>query len=321
MTTTVCYLGGFGRSGSTLLERMLAAATGSCALGEVVWLWDRGVMRDERCGCGERFSRCPFWLAVGDLAFGGWSQADARTVERLRRATDRTRNIPRLAIRRAAGSASGEYSEYLARVYAAATEVSGSSVVIDSSKHPSTAYNLRLNPRVRLKVVQMVRDSRGVAYSWTKSVARPEAADGAPGSNSMMRRYSPWMSALLWDAENLALTVLNRSGVPVLRLTYEQFLRAPAIGIERVGDLLETPVNLSELFVDERTVQLPPAHQISGNPMRFTAGCLTLREDNEWRAAFPPQSRRLVSVLTAPLLAHYGYLNSKREGRRQRRLS
>ena len=40
-----------------------------------------GIVDDDLCGCGKPFHACPFWTAVGERAFGGWSQVD---VERLR---------------------------------------------------------------------------------------------------------------------------------------------------------------------------------------------------------------------------------------------
>ena len=43
---TVGFVGGFGRSGSTLLERVVAELPGVCALGEVLHLWERGVRRN-----------------------------------------------------------------------------------------------------------------------------------------------------------------------------------------------------------------------------------------------------------------------------------
>ena len=61
----VLYLGGLGRSGTTLVERLLGELPNVCALGEVVHLWQRDIVDDERCGCGESFSRCAFWTAVG----------------------------------------------------------------------------------------------------------------------------------------------------------------------------------------------------------------------------------------------------------------
>jgi len=64
----VLYIGGLGRSGSTLIERLLGQVPGVCAVGELVHLWDRGITEDERCGCGEPFRQCPFWSQVGKTA-------------------------------------------------------------------------------------------------------------------------------------------------------------------------------------------------------------------------------------------------------------
>jgi hypothetical protein len=41
----VLFLGGLGRSGTTLVERVLGAIPGACPLGEVVHLWRRDVLR------------------------------------------------------------------------------------------------------------------------------------------------------------------------------------------------------------------------------------------------------------------------------------
>ena len=56
----------------------------------------------------------------------------------------------------------------------AAARVAGASVVIDSSKHSALAHCLRWSNAIELRVLQVVRDPRGVAYSWTKRVDRPE---------------------------------------------------------------------------------------------------------------------------------------------------
>ena len=73
MATTgvpVLFIGGLGRSGSTLVDRVLGQTPGVCSVGELVFLWERGLLANERCGCGEPFDGCPFWKEVGVRAFG-----------------------------------------------------------------------------------------------------------------------------------------------------------------------------------------------------------------------------------------------------------
>ena len=100
--TRVLFIGGLGRSGTTLLERLVSELPGVCGLGEVVHLWERALRDDERCGCGRAFSQCPFWVAVGERAFGGWDQVDAAEVIRLKHRVDRNRYLPLLALPRLA---------------------------------------------------------------------------------------------------------------------------------------------------------------------------------------------------------------------------
>src|SRR5215467_11381586 len=93
----VIYLGGLGRSGSTLLERLLGELPGVVPVGEVVHLWRRGVAENGRCGCGAEFGACEFWTQVGKAAFGSWDTVSVRRVSELRAGIDRIRYVPLLA--------------------------------------------------------------------------------------------------------------------------------------------------------------------------------------------------------------------------------
>ncbi|GGK92009.1 sulfotransferase [Mangrovihabitans endophyticus] len=299
----VIYLGGLGRSGTTLVERLLGELPTVCALGEVVHLWQRDVRDDERCGCGEHFSACAFWRAVGERAFGGWSNVDVDRVHALRDAVERTRHIPRLAAGRVGRAVVREYADYYGRVYAAAAAVSGAEAVVDSSKHSSLAHVLRLAENVDLRVVHVVRDARGVAYSWTKTVDRPET-DGA----QTMTRYPPTRSAMLWNAHNAAFGLLARRGVPVRRIRYEEFLTDPRAALVRLADFAGLRIAPTDLdFLRSGHADLRTGHSAAGNPMRFTVGRLPLRHDDAWMQALPRAQRRLVGAMCAPMLRAYGY--------------
>ena len=203
-----------------------------------------------------------------------------------------------------------EYADWYARLYEAAAVVSGAHIVVDSSKHAALAYCLRFAPDLDLRVVHVVRDSRGVAYSWTKRVARPET-DGA----EEMARYSPSRSALLWNAHNTALTLLPRCGVPVLRVRYEELLDAPAQTLRQIAEFAELELSTMDFLEADNApaiAHLGRCHSAAGNPMRFTVGPVPLRPDDAWRSALPVRQRRVVSALTAPLLRRYGYLDDPR---------
>jgi hypothetical protein len=299
----VLFLGGLGRSGTTLVERLLGELPGVCALGEVVHLWQRDLRDDERCGCGARFSACQFWRRVGALAFGGWHNVDVDRVHYLRDAVERTRHIPRLATAVEAPEEVHEYAEYFTRVYAAAAEVSGARIVVDSSKHSALAHVLRWSGDLDLRVAHVVRDARGVAYSWTKTISRPET-DGA----EVMTRYSPGRSAWLWNAHNAAFGLLARRGVPVRRVRYEEFVSDPRLVLSDLAEFAGVSLGPSDLdFLQDGHADLRVGHSAAGNPMRFTVGRIALRRDDAWVSALPPRQRRLVGAVCAPMLRAYGY--------------
>lgn len=313
----VIYLGGLGRSGSTLLERLLGELPGVSAAGEIVHLWQRGVAENERCGCGLDFSACDFWKQVGKEAFGGWDKIDTGQIGRLKDTVDRTRQIPRLSQRNSrSGFASelAEYSGFYLRVYRAIADVSGCGALVDSSKHASLAFCLSRRQEIDLRVIHVVRDSRAVAYSWTTTVARPEASGSVQQSpGSYMTTYSPAKAAGHWNAQNAALQWLARRGTPVLRVRYEDLVAATEQTLRRAATFAGLPAGeLTLPFLhddgDEPYAELTTAHTASGNPMRFTTGRLPIRGDERWRSAMPDEQRRVVTALTFPLLRRYGYL-------------
>lgn len=306
----VIYLGGLGRSGSTLLERLLAEQPGVCACGEVVHLWQRGITGNERCGCGRQFGDCDFWAQVGAAAFGGWDKVSLDRLARLRESVDRTRFVPLLAgpvLPAAMRRDLAEYTSYYLRVYQAVAQVSGRTTIIDSSKHASLAFCLSWRRELDLRVIHLVRDSRAVAFSWTTRVARPEAS-----AESYMTTYRPAAAAAHWNAQNGALHLLARRGTPVFRVRYEDLVEAPEPTLAELARFagLSAPGQgpaFSRGDGDTRSVMLGTAHTVSGNPMRFSAGPTAIRGDERWRTAMPAPQRRAVTALTLPLLARYGY--------------
>lgn len=310
----VVYLGGLGRSGSTLAERLLGELPGACPAGEVVHMWERGIVGGERCGCGEPFPDCPFWQKVGATAFGGWDNVEVARVTALRRTVDRNRFIPLLAApalqRPSVEQALDAYLSYYLRVYAALTEVSGCRAVVDSSKHASLAFCLRRCPGLDVRVIHIVRDSRAVAYSWTRQVERPD------GNRNHMRTYSPMASAMWWNAQNSAFHLLARTTTPTLLVRYEDLTNYPRETLQRMAAFAGLPAGTGALSFlggesSDRRAELGVAHTVSGNPMRFSTGQVAIREDKTWRDSLTAPQRRQVTALTFPLLARYGYVRTR----------
>jgi len=310
--STVVYIGAVGRSGTTLLERIIATSPDFVSLGEVVHLWERGLVGNEPCGCGTPFRSCPFWTAVAERAVGGWDALDVEQVLAWRRAADRNRYIPflwfpKLAPRRFR-DALGNLVVTLDSLYAAiAAEVSDARghdvVLVDASKHPSYYFVLRRLPHHDVRLLHVVRDPRGVAHSWAKQVERPEAGDD-------MERLGTFRAVARWMSHNALFSVgsLRRRRT---RLRYERFAQDPT-ELARVVHRLTDDVGATPPEIVDRTIHLRTDHTVSGNPMRFRTGPIDIRSDDAWRAAMPRRARTVVTVLTFPLRLAYSRTGSRR---------
>ena len=302
----VLYIGGCGRSGSTLLSSLIGLHAEFFPVGELdVW---QALRTDELCGCGEAFSQCTFWGAVGRAAFGGWEQVDLNRMLKMYDDFARHRRMPRLVASNGSAKIPGfdEYTDVLACLYSAIKAVSGSSVIVDSSKSPAYALVLRRVPALDLRFVHLVRDSRGVAYSWSKQgVVNPQYAHHPTLSHQFMRQESPWKTALEWDVKNLLFKVFMPSKRRLL-VKYESVIADPVGELDRILNFVGVSTQPAALNAHE--FDLLPFHTLGGNPVRFQRGRISLKEDLEWKRGMPRFQRNLVSLLTFPLLLAYGYV-------------
>lgn len=301
--SAIVYLGAVGRSGTTLLERVTATSPSFVSLGEMVHLWERGALGGEPCGCGRPIRECPFWSDVMERGFGGWQGLDASRIRQSQRTVDRNRYIPFLLWPRMAGSryraALAEFVDVLDRLYTAIGQVAGPGVVlVDASKHPSYYMVLKHMPSHDLRLLHILRDPRGVAHSWAKSVQRPESATGDD-----MEQLGPWRASARWSSHNVLFSLAGlRSTRAVLR--YEKFASDPdelgGVLTELTGDL-----DVTLPTFDDGSIELQVDHTVSGNPMRFTTGPIAIRPDDRWRSSMPRTPRLIVTLLTAPLRLGY----------------
>jgi hypothetical protein len=304
-TTRVLYLAGWGRSGSTLAESLLDRVPGLVGVGEIKFLWERGLQQNRRCSCGTPLRSCEFWVRVLKEAFG--ELPDDATVRALDSASRRfrTRHLPGLLLRPGRSPDARRllwYYGILARLYRAVAEVSGARVVVDSSKFPSYLTALLQSPELDVRVAHIVRDPRAVAYSWQRRRHDPDA----PGGEEMPRMH-PGFTALYWSAWNLATErIARRCGLRYLRFRYEDLVAEPAGTLRAITELAGVPGSgLPDR--DDHEVLVPRTHQVSGNPMRFRSGPVALRLDDEWTTGMATRHRYLTGAVTVPLRHRYGY--------------
>ena len=301
----VLYVVGLGRSGSTILSNSLGQVPGFFSGGELNFIWRHNVIENRLCGCGRPFRECPVWTKVMDEAFGGMDGVDPREMMRLQNLGTRTRHIPMMLTEGGRRSLAERLEKLLityGRLYEAIGTVTGSRVVVDSSKEPAHGFAMSMVPGVDLYALHLVRDPRAAAYSWSKKKPQPDT-----DTREHMVRFSPTKSSALWDSWNAsAETLWRHTPERYLRLRYEDFVSSPRESFEKILHLVGEP-DAEPPLVGEREVKLGVSHTVSGNPNRFETGAVELRTDREWISKMNPRDKALVTALTFPLLKHYGY--------------
>jgi hypothetical protein len=302
----VLFIGGAGRSGSTLLDRVIGMQDGFCSVGEGQFVWERSFQQNQLCGCGEPFHECSFWDEASRRAFGaGTSEFDADAAVRLKDVVDKKHNLSWLLLARGPShftSTFCAYGQLLERLYKVVLGLSGERVIVDSSKDARHGLVLSRLPGIELHVVHLVRDPRAVAFSWKRSRRRPEIHWKAED----MPTESVYTSSSRWLTQNSLVELLSGNAKSYNRVRYEDFVAAPTNTLSEILAPHEW-VTEDDLTLDSDSLELQPSHMVSGNPMRFKKGRVQLTMDNEWRGAMAPGDRWSVGTITWPLLTRYGY--------------
>jgi len=299
----VLYVAGLPRSGSTVLGYVLGGLPGVIFVGELTYFWRR-FAEGELCSCGTPLPDCPFWSAVVGNAFGQMTREHARELNKLERKVIRWQPFG-LAPVRWSTRWSKRISIMLkerAQLYQSIAEITNTEYIIDSGKGVAFgAIMARLNC-ISFITIHLVRDPRGVAFSWQKHVQ----SDSEPGD---MPRSPAMKTAARWMLSNIFVQFsLKRLSSAYSRIRYEDLLAYPdniALEISRATSNLLG----SNTWTGPRVQHVDEHHLVAGNPgvRRHLGSELRLTLDEEWRTRLPRAQQRLVMAVCGGLMAAYGY--------------
>lgn len=310
----VLYVAGSGRSGSTILSKILGQVQGFFFAGELCKIWNYGLLENRMCGCGALFRDCPFWVKVFREAYGGMDGLCAREMYDLRRKSASMRHIPLFIMpgwdpRKSKRIA--EFSEHLEKLYSAIRDQAESRVIIDCSKSFSYGYVLESMELIDLYVVQIVRDPRGVAHEKLKrKIYQP--GDGKPVYSG---RYGLLESSVTWDVQNLAAELFwKRFREKYLKIHYEEFVIRPRETVEKILRMVGEEVSCPQFIEAHKVLLSSIDHSAAGNPVRFNNGTVEIKPDFEWVTEMSLRNKSIVTSITWPLLLKYGYLKRNARG-------
>lgn len=256
----VIYIGGYGRSGSTLLDAYLSSSKNAIGIGEFSnYLDDR--IHGRNCSCGDKLSDCSFWknfnknIAESDLK-------DLSTA---------ARHNERLSLRRR--KMDGAYYSYLKEVLGFC--FSDCDFVVDSSKTTRLTFFRAVNISQLSDVffIHLYREPRTLIGSLKKGSNKHLA-----GMKEKERRFVfMGKSVLGWIVGNLGAVYASWKIKNGIIVSYEDFCANPELLINRLNQM---GVNLAV------PREITPGHGVSGNRMRSALTKIKSKERGRGRLSF-----------------------------------
>lgn len=297
----VIYILGYGRSGSTILDIVLGSHPEIQSVGELDLLsreWE-----ERCCSCGMTYDACPFWgrvRAATEEAIGPHSIGER---EKILRSVEDLRAFHLLLANAVPQRRALDYRRLVREELAAIVRVAGKATILDSSKCAREAAGRALAisriAGVGVKMIHLVRDGRAVLWSVKRGdnvrLGEGCSEDTAAFSWPTLRALGGWMLA---NVIALLIALVSPRG-SVLRVRYEDLVRAPRHELARIGRFLGRDLSAITDRI-ERGETFAAGHNTGGNRAR-KEGALRLREDREWETRLGRAERALYWTVGWPL--------------------
>lgn len=283
-TNNIIYIVSDKRSGSTLLENILAKSNEVVSLGEVAMLRNHichegyGDKWNWHCSCGKTLDSCGFWSAILPIILKDTTGNNFETkinfdytsfhalLFGLFPGLFKKKIFLKINNRRATKVVQNIYG-----VYQAVFKLTRKPFIIDSSKIPAQAWVLYGNTtEIKIKFIFLTRDIRGIAYSKKKSKLRPDANVRL----SLKDLYKVWVYKKFAKA---ALQFIPKENV--LQIRYEDL----ASSTEETLHKIFTFTGMAT-FEAPKFMELINDHTIGGTPGRFARKEIKL--DERWKKYF-----------------------------------
>lgn len=285
----IAYILGSARSGSTLIERLLACSSHIQGLGEVIHINE--LFRENRmCSCGKKISECLYWNKI---------LKDTDTLDFLKvqypknTLWDKFKLMIDLYLWKDLNF-SENYRDNNIKLFSTFLKLRGKDILIDSSKIPLRFYYLNKIRQLKLYPVHVVRNPLGVVWSYTRNIEHKSLDWKVPSIKK---------ACLDWKRVNKFTEMVLKGCSRRLLVRYEDMCRNPQMELDRIFTYLGIP----NVKIDD-ILPLAPSHMIAGN--RMAKKVITEIYDlKSWESGFSEYEKDRIIKYTKKYFQKYKYHN------------
>jgi len=250
------YLLGAGRSGTTLLAILLNNHEKIETLGEMHQFYEF-LEEGKNCSCGERLQHCLVWKNIQTKI----SLEEISTRRKLLEEAETHGKIPKLLLTK---STNLQYLQVQEELFLQLQQQRKSEWFLDSSKYIARYLLLKKSKKLNLRGIYIVRDPRGVVYSFQKKV----------------QTSKPPLSALLYyNLINFFGEIVYRLDKGILKIRYEDLVEKPEATLAKI---------YTHIFEEKTTAEVLPQyfkmpHIVGGNRMKAKKE-IKIQPDRKWKS-------------------------------------
>jgi len=256
---------GAGRSGTTALATFLGNAKGIHTVGEMHQFYEH-LEENKTCPYGEPIKECSYWSGV--IKKLPEQTLNSKQIKKQNHTVEHHKNIIPLLFGLANRKNLKDFIATNEEAYDSIHACYKQKYILDSSKYIGRALALKKSSLLNLKIIYVVRDPRGVIWSFRKKVQT---------SRTPLRTAGYYLIINI-----LGELVYRFSNTKILKVRYEDLANDPEKCLNRISDFIKLDLTeVSDKINKDRPFEMP--HIIGGNRLKKQSH-IKFRRDVSWRS-------------------------------------
>ncbi len=285
MTTNIIYLMGAGRSGTTALATFLGNHENILTVGEMHQFFEH-IDKQKYCSCSNSLELCEIWSKVLEKLPKDYIE-NAKEYKIFCEELEYHNSVPKYIFNKISEDKLKKYKIINETIFEVISKEYNARYILDSAKYIGRYIGLSKSQKLNIKTIYVVRDVRGVIYSFSKSVQSSRGTISA---------------IVYWLIINSIAELLYRISTKdsMIKLQYETLMEEPIKEFERLETFLE--IDLSDVknkIENNKKFDMP--HIIGGNRIKVNKQ-VKFQKDIEWRYKYNSFQKLFYYFMASPIM-------------------